>query len=275
MAQKKRGKKEPNRRKAPERRNKPCRVLRIGLIVGNPADTDLDGAEDWILQRARVLGGSFRLWRSRSSSPLDAVQDNDITGGTLPLAFTVHREGAAGNDGYGGLLADCGNCRGRVEELVIFHHGSNVNERDLGAQLVKIFRAIQVPVCRIVWWACNAEVALQVGSGQWTDLMMRQLGQIARCRPCGCEHPIELVWPTAGRCHLTGPGADDLLQTNDGKVNKARWGYRWADGNLHTGYPPSTTSTIPVWPPDRDPPHDQPLQPQGGSVLGADVGRKP
>ena len=270
MAQAKRGKKVPNRRKNPEPQKAPCRVVRIGLIVGAPSNNDLNGAENWIIQRARALGGPFRLWQSRSASPLDRFQDSDITDGVLPLAFTRHSENGVGDAGYAGLLTDYGNCRGRVEELVIFHHGSNVNERDLGAQLVKIFEAIQVPVCRIVWWACNAEVALQVDLNEWTATMMRALARIARCRPCGCTHPIELVWPTRGRCHLTGPGANDELQTNDGLVNTARWGYLWPDGVLHTDYPPGVSTVTS----DRDPPYGQPMQPGNGTVLGTPVGRK-
>lgn len=270
MAQAKRGRKTPDRRKQPEQKERPCHVIRIGLIVGDPANADLNAAENWIIQRAKVLGVSFRLWRSRSASPLDKVQDSDITGGVLPLQFTEHSEKGAGNAGYAGLLPDCANCRGRVEELVIFHHGSNVNERDLGAQLVKLFEAIRVPVCRIVWWACNAEVALKADLNEWTATMMRAFARIARCRPCGCMQPIELVWPTTGRCHLTGPGANDVLQTNDGLVNKARWGYRWPDGELHVDHPPGATTMTS----DRDPPYGQPLQPGNGAVLGTPVGRK-
>lgn len=268
---KQRGKKIPSRRKKPDPKKKPCQVTRIGLIVGAPANNDLNAAENWIIQRAGALGGSFRLWRSRSASPLDKVQDSDISGGVLPLQFTEHSEKGTGNAGYGGLLPESARCRGRIEELVIFHHGSNVNERDLGAQLVKILETIRVPVCRIVWWACNAEVALKIDLNEWTAVMMRQLSRIANCAPCGCAQPIELVWPTAGKCYLTGPAANDVLQTNDGQVNVARWGHRWSDGSLHVDFPPgvSTVSS------DRDPPYNQPVPPQNGNVLGVPVGRKP
>jgi hypothetical protein len=272
------GKDKPNtRRKVPERRDPPpCVVIRLGLVIGPANDNDLDGAAQWLLNRAKALGGKFRLWHSRNSGrPLENFRDIDIEGGFLHAGATEHfGNPGSGQHGYGDVLADCSNCQGRVEELVIFHHGTPVDESAAGDRLVEIFRAIRVPVCRVVWWACGAAVSLDVAEGHWTDLMMRRLGEFSRCRPCGCAHPIELIWPTAGRCHLTGTGANDTLQTNDGNVNRAQWGYRWPDGSLRTSYPPPAGSTVLREPPDREPPFGQPIQPQPGAVLGTNVTRR-
>lgn len=263
----------PARRKRPERRDPPpCIEMRLGIVIGDPDDKDLDGAAQWLIARAGALGGRFRIWQSRSTSqPLENFRDVDVEGGFIHAGSVRHYENPGnGESGYGDVLPDLQNCRGRIVELVIFHHGSPVSESEVGDQLVKIFDAIRVPVCRVVWWACNAAVSLDLAEAHWTDMMMRRLGRHARCRPCGCLHPIELIWPTAGRCHLTGPGANDTPNTNDGNVNRARWGYRWPDGSFNPG-PPPTTSTVPALPDVREPAHGQPTQTGGASVLGANV----
>ena len=263
------------RRKRDDRKETPCIEVRLGIVVGAASDTALDGAAQWLLARAGALGGNFRLWHSRRAGrPLENFRDVDVSGGHLHAGATEHYEHpGSGQSGYGDVLADCRDCRGRVVELVLFHHGSAVDESALGDRLVKIFEAIRVPVCRVVWWACNASVSLDVQEAHWTDLMMRRLGRFARCHPCGCAGPIELIWPTQGRCHLSGTGPNDTLQTNDGKVNRARWGYPQPDGSLGTA--PVGTGTLPAQPTHRDPPYNQPIQPQGGSVLGTNVTKRP
>ena len=262
------------RRKTPDRKQPPCKVMRLGIVIGSAGNDALNGAAEWLMQRAQALGGAFRLWYSPSNTdPLEDFRDTDIEGGALHAGSErYHEHPSGGQKGFGDVLADCAHCRGRIEELVIFHHGGPVNEARVGDQLVKIFDAIEVPVCRIVWWACNANVDLDVREGRWTDLMMRRLGKHSRCKPCGCSHPIELVWPTAGSCYLIG----GTLRTNDGKVNKARWGWPQPDGSLGMDPQPiSPDGMVSRTPTDRDPPFNQPIPPQGGSVLGVDVTKKP
>lgn len=266
------------RRKTPDRRPPPCKVMRLGIVIGSQANEALNVAAQWLMQRAQAQGGAFRLWYSPSSTdPLQAFRDTDIEGGFLHAGGEQYYESpSSGQKGYGQVLADCAHCRGRIEELVIFHHGGPVNEATVGDRLGKIFDAIEVPICRVVWWACNADVSLDVDEGHWTDSMMRRLGKHSRCQPCGCSHPIELVWPTAGRCYLSGPGANDTLQTNDGQVKKARWGWPQPDGSLGMDPQPiSPDGTVSRTPTDRDPPFGQPIPPQAGSVLGSSVTQKP
>lgn len=270
------GKEQPKpRRKAPERRAPPpCVELRLGIIIGRASDRDLDGAAQWLIARAGALGGAFRIWHSRNNSrPLENFRDVDISGGHIHDRGREHFEHPRGGQlGYGDGLADCKDCHGRVVELILFHHGTPVDESAVGDRLADIFAAIRVPVCRVIWWACGASVSLDVAQGHWTDVMMRRLGRNNYCKPCGCAHPIELIWPTAGRAHLSGAGANDTLQTNDGNVNRARWGYRWPDGSLRPDHPPST-STIPSRPDVREPAWGQPIAPQPGTALGTNVTR--
>lgn len=245
--------------KTPEKgrgRENPCKTMRLAIVVGSPRDEALDGAIRWVLERARALGGDFRLWGSRSnSSPLASFRDFDINGGTIRAGSETYREHPSSSQrGYEQVLADLRDCRGRIEELVIFHHGSSVDEAEVGDRLLAIFRAIQVPVCRVVWWACNASVSLDVSWHGWTAAMMRGLGGVNQCEPCGCDAPIELIWPTAGRCYLSGAGAADAPQTNDGKAHRVRWGWRHGDGELHPQPPPD--SHVTREPGDRDPPAD-------------------
>jgi hypothetical protein len=156
---------------------------------------------------------------------------------------------------------------------VIFHHGSAVDEAVLADRLRDIFNALKLPVCRVVWWSCNAAVALDVEWDGATDFMMRVLGAIAMCKPCGCNGPIELIWPTDGRCYLTGDGGSAEPQTNDGKVHRARWGYRQPDGSLGLNPPPGDPHPSPE-PPDRDPPHDESPPRVDGSILGVPVRKR-
>ena len=232
------------------------------------------GATNWLVDRARALGGHFRIWTDRSArDPLDEFRDHDVSGGRRRPNSRRYRLDYD-RDGFGldGLLADCRDCHGRIEELVIFHHGSAVDETVAADRIRDIFNKLKVPVCRVVWWSCNAAVSLDVERDGATDFMMRILGAIARCEPCGCDAPIELIWPTAGLCYIEGPVNDRELRTNDGRVLKARWGYRQADGSLGTHPDPNNPHPSPE-PSDRDPPYGQPPTQEPGSVLGKPVGR--
>ena len=147
------------RRKTPDRRPPACKVMRLGIVIGSQANEALNTAAQWLMQRARAQGGAFRLWYSPSNTdPLQAFRDTDIEGGFLHAGGEQYYEHpSSGQKGYGRVLADCAHCRGRIEELVIFHHGGPVNEATVGDRLVKIFDAIEVPICRIVWWGVQRE----------------------------------------------------------------------------------------------------------------------
>lgn len=261
------------REKVPRgRREKhPCAEMRLAIIVGSRTDRDLRGAEGWAIARARALGGTTHLWRSYSaSSPMREFRAADISGGNIQPDRTRYRRRNDGSHNFGSLLPDFQDCRGRITELVIFHHGSPVDEAELAQELLAIFRAIRVPVCRVVWWACNAAVALDVGEGMWTDTFMKAMGGIARCEPCGCGQAIELVWPTEGKCGINDPANPVAALTGSGKVNRARWGYPQPDGSVGPRPDPaeshhSRNAT------HRDPPHGQPVPQVGGSVMGVPV----
>lgn len=247
-----------------------CKELKLAIIIGSRRDEALNAAAKFVLERSKTLGGEFRIWHSRSTgSPLSRIEDIGATGGRLDKDPQTVRE-----RNFNSLLKACQDCQGRITELVIFHHGDPVDEAVVGRRLRQIFRGIRVPVCRVVWWACNAEVSLDVREGAWTDSLMKELGANARCRPCGCDHPIELIWPTAGKCYLKPDGTGFVPQTNDGKVNRARWGYPQADGSL--GARPDPANPQPTRnPPDRDPDYGQPTGAGTGEVLGVPVTRNP
>lgn len=261
----------PNKNPAPRKRKSECRVARLAIIIGSKTDQALVGAENWSQERARVLGGSFFLWRSYSNrSPLEELSVADISGGRINDQGRYQEHPRQGQSGFGDLLPDFANCRGRIEELVIFHHGSPVDEAEVATQILKIFRAIRVPVCRVVWWACNAGVALEVSLGEWTDSFMKAMGGLAYCRPCGCDHPIELIWPTAGKCGINRPGRPVAALTRSGKVHRLRWGYPQPGGGI--GVRPDPADPQPTRnPPDREPPHNQNPPRVGGTVFGVPV----
>lgn len=246
-----------------------CKELKLAIIIGPSSDKALDAATRFVLERARVLGGNFRIWHSRNArSPLNRIVDIDATGGKLDKDPETVRP-----SGFGSLLKDCQNCQGRITELVIFHHGDPVDEAVVGQKLRRIFQDIRVPVCRVVWWACNAEVALDVSEGGWTDSFMKALGGNARCEPCGCDHPIELIWPTAGKCYLLPRGASFVPQSNDGDVNRARWGYPQPDGSLRPKPDPADPQPTRN-PPVRDPDYGQDTGTGTGDILGVTVTQK-
>ncbi len=252
-----------------------CKEIRLAIIVGPRGDAALGSAIRWLQARAKALSGPFRLWVDQSAAdPLDSFREQDITGGRQPAGSERHKLKPRRADlGLGDLLADCRKCRGRIAELVIFHHGSAVDEAVLADRLREIFDLLQIPVCRVVWWACDAAVSLDVERNGATDVLMRILGSLARCEPCGCGTPVELLWPTAGRCYLADEGAASVPQTNDGEVHRARWGYRQPDGSLGLDPPPGDPHPSPE-PPDREPPYGQEPESGGGHVLGVPVGKK-
>lgn len=251
-----------------------CKVKRLAILIGKANDKAIATAEDWLVARAKALGGTFHLWTDRSAgTPLDSFQAHDISGGKAPNVRTGETYGIAQQRTENGkrltlteelqtLMAGCRGCKGRIEELVIIHHGRAVDEDRLAKVITKIFLEIRVPVCRVVWWSCNAAVSLDMRESGATDTMMRILGgsSIGQCEPCGCKGPITLIWPTAGKCHITGPLVNDELQTNDGLVNKARWGYTGKDGKLEPRPPKGEKQPL-RRPPDRDPayPQEKPL----------------
>jgi hypothetical protein len=259
----------------PTRADSDCKEMRLVIIVGKKNDAALQGAERWALNRAAALGGTFHVWRAYdNASPLEHFRAADLTGGRIRIDPNRYSEDARGRHNFGLLLPDFQNCRGRIVELMIFHHGTPVDEAELAEQLLKIFRAIRVPVCRIIWWACNAAVALEVDPpGAWTDSFMMRMGGLIQCTPCGCVNPIELIWPTAGKCYINGPGQPIAAQTNSGKVHRLRWGYRQPDGSLSPRPDPNDPQPT-RWPNDRDPPHGQPTPRVNGTVMGLGVTKK-
>lgn len=252
----------------------PCAEMRLVIVIGSRTDDSLRGAEKWALERARTLGGTTHIWRGYSNGrPLQRFRAADISGGDIRPDRTTYRRRNDGSHNFGGLLPDFQDCQGRITELVIFHHGSPVDEAEVAQELLTIFRAIRVPVCRIVWWACNAAVALDVSAGGWTDSFMMEMGGRVRCEPCGCASMIELIWPTAGKCGINDP--DDATQapaakTGDGKVHRLRWGYPQPDGSLGPRPDPTLDHTT-RWPNDREPPRDQPTPTVEGAVMGLPV----
>lgn len=261
------------KQRVPKRREEedPCAEMRLVIVIGSRTDASLRGAESWALQRAAALGGTTHIWRSYSNgSPMRKFRSADLSGGNIRPDPATYRRRADGSHNFGGLLPDFQDCRGRISELVIFHHGSPVDEAEVAQELLTIFRAIRVPVCRVVWWACNAAVALDVREGHWTDTFMKAMGGIARCNPCGCEHPIELIWPTAGKCGISKPGQPPAALTGTGKVHRLRWGYPQPDGSLGSR-PDPNESHHSRNPTHRDPPQGQPAPQVDGGVLGVPV----
>lgn len=244
-----------------------CKVARLAIIIGRRGDDSLVNAENWSVERAKALGGNFMLWRSFSSgSPLEQLSAADISNGQINHQGRYHENPRGNESGFDQLLPDFADCKGRIEELVIFHHGSPVDEAEVAAQILKIFQSIRVPVCRIVWWTCNAAVSLQVGEGEWTDSFMKKMGGLARCKPCGCDSPIELVWPTNGKCAIR----NDVPITNSGQVHRLRWGYPQAGGGL--GARPDPNDPQPTRnPPDREPPYGQDPPTEPGTVFDEPV----
>jgi len=267
----------PEKEQIPPRPRKrvPCRTLRLAVIIGSGSDKALRGAENWSRGRARALGGTVQLWRSYSNSdPLEHLSATDISGGGRTPLGRHHRNPVGGQSGYNSLLQDCSECQCRIEEMVIFHHGTPVDEAEVADQLLKIFRIIRVPVCRVVWWACNAAIDLDVTLGGFTDSFMKGMGGLAYCDPCGCSDPIELIWPTVGKCGINKPTDPEAALTLSGRVLRARWGYPQPGGGL--GVEPDPNDPQPTRnPPDRDPPYGQDPPEGPGSVLGLPVTQGP
>jgi len=248
------------------RQEKECGRLRIVLLLGE--DDAIEGAAAWSLRRAAELGGDFELWHTNERDPFgDRVRAMDASGGEQREWEEYHREPSRGEDRYGDLLSDYTERCVLIEELVIVHHGGSVEEDEVLAGLFEILvLEKRIPVCKLVYWACNAAVDLDVSTGHWVDILMRAMGGLSRGQPeCVCHELVELIWPTAGRCHLD-PFDGDRLETNDGDVNRMRWGYRHGDGQLNPSPDPDDSH------PMRNPPNRERAQVRG-SVLGMDVGR--
>lgn len=222
----------------------------------------------WNRSRARALGGAFQLWHTSESDPFgSSVRVMDATGGQQRGWDKYKRRPGTGQKAYADLLSEFPGDSTRIIELVVIHHGSRVKEDEVIAGLLEILvHEKRVPVCKLVYWACNAAVDLDVSEGHWMDILMKAMGGISREQDnCPCPGPVELIWPTAGRCYLD-PFDGDRLESNDGNVNRMRWGYRHPDGQLHREEDPTNPQ------PTRNP-GDRERARSRGTVLGTDVGR--
>ena len=265
MNEKNEQKKQPTPR---QRVNKDCECsgLKIVLLLGR--DEAIEGAAAWALRRARALGGDFQLWHTSESDPFGStVRVMDASGGQQRNWGKYDRDPGRGEKGYDELLAGYPEGCTRIDEFVVIHHGNRVDEDEVIAGLLEILvHEKRIPVCKLVYWACNAAVDLDVSEGHWMDILMKAMGGMNREQDdCPCPGPVELIWPTPGRCYLD-PFEGDRLETNDGNVNRMRWGYRHQDGQLYREPDPNNPQ------PTRNPGRRERARGRG-SVLGTVVGR--
>jgi hypothetical protein len=193
----------------------------------------------------------------------------DITDGVLGPAQDFQRRAVSPELRFGAIHPELADGRGRIDELVIFHHGSQVKEKKVVNGLNEILVQLRrIPVCRLVYWACDAAVELKVTEGSGVDVLMKAFGALAQQEPCGCEDPVELIHPTPGKCAITRPGAPLQIFTADGLVRRLRYGYRQSDGSLSRDPDPSDPQ------PTRAP-QDRDGATESGSVLGVPVESDP
>ncbi|MGH8470098.1 MAG: hypothetical protein ACREX3_15055 [Gammaproteobacteria bacterium] len=246
----------------------PCRVCRLVILIGT--DDAITGARTWSIERARALGGCFLLWEIESASaPFVRISVRDISDGVLGPAQEFQRRGINPERRFGAIHPELADGRGRIGELVIFHHGSQVKEKKVVDALQEILVQLRrVPVCRLIYWACNAAVELDVREGAGIDVLMKAFGALAQQEPCGCDNPVELIHPTPGRCAITRPGVPLRIFTADGLVRRIRYGYRLSDGSLSRDPDPGDPQ------PTRAP-QDRDGATESGSVLGVPVESDP
>jgi hypothetical protein len=105
-----------------------CLVILIGT------DDAITGARTWALERARALGDCFLLWVIESvSAPFYRISVSGVTGGVERPAREFQRLAINPELRFGAMHPDLAGGRGRIDELVIFHHGSQVKE-DKGSE---------------------------------------------------------------------------------------------------------------------------------------------
>lgn len=241
-----------------------CKVCRLVVLIGGMnsdgviRDAAIKGARDWAARRAvEWQGGTgcFQLWKAPSAEArFGRLIVQDISGGSTArdqLQYTPR--GGQVTRSFSQLFPELTGGRGRIDELVIFHHGSQVKREDqvilsLGNILVTI---LSIPVCRLVYWACDAAVELDASPASATDFLMRAFAKLSQEQRCGCKKLVELIKPTAGKCAIKDPSKLADLATGDGRVTRIRWGY------LEEGEPPRQLQ------PDPDPNDKHPfLNPQ-------------
>lgn len=211
-----------------------CPVCRLALLIwidNQGTDPAINGARRWVLERAKALGGCFLLWEVPSSSaPFQRIFVSDIGGGKRGKRQTY---GKLAYRDFAALHPELAQGNGRIDELIVFHHGRAVDESDVLYALWDILtQQLRLTVCRVVYWACNAAVQVDTAVGGDVDGLMRALGALAQREPCRCAGPVEFVYPTPGRCAINEPGQAMRLFTVDGRVQRLRWGYRHPDGTL-------------------------------------------
>ncbi|MGH8512020.1 MAG: hypothetical protein ACREU8_11745 [Gammaproteobacteria bacterium] len=129
---------------------------------------------------------------------------------------------------------------------------------------------LRIPVCRLVYWACGAAVELEAllseARPDGLDVLMRLFGGLAQQEPCGCEGPVDLIYPSPGKCAINKPGEPPSIFTADGTVMRIRWGYRQTDGSLGRDPDPTKGQADRV-PEDRE----GPVPVSGETVMGVEV----
>ncbi len=222
----------------------PCLACRLVILVGGMnavdghiTDKDIKGAQRWAVRRATELsksGECFQLWRMPFTFPFpQRVFAEDISGGTERKAVQHTEKGTSGAiQSFSEILPPGSSAERRIDELVIFQHGvKNIGPKDakeerVVAALKKLLvEILKIPVCRLVYWSCNAAVNLDVSPGSPIDDLMTELAKLSHREPgrCGCRDRIELIKPTDGKCAIKDVAQPKDLATGDGRVIRVRW----------------------------------------------------
>jgi len=218
-----------------------CLACRLVILVGGMdavdgdiTDKDIKGAGRWAVQRATELsrsGECFQLWRMPFTSPLpQRVFAQDISGGTVRQAVQHAKEASGRIQSFSKMLSAGARGLRRIDELVIFQHGvRNIGKKTKEEKVVAALKELlveilKIPVCRLVYWSCNAAVNLDVSPGSPMDDLMTELARLSHLqRGCSCRNRIELIKPTDGKCGIKNEAQPKDLATGDGKVIRVRW----------------------------------------------------
>lgn len=227
------------------------------------------GARDLVLELSKRFRDCFYIWEFNTTTSFRRLRSYKVKDGE-PQDGTEYKSMATPS--FAEMLPELTDGKGRIDELVVFHHGAKAKESKILEFLQEILvDKLKIPVCRLVYWACNAAVSIDFAPGAKLEAgragkaaleLMEGFRSLSLESACECDEPVEFVYPTEGKCYAVLPIDAPKIQTNDGQVRRIRFGFRQADGSI---------GRSPLDPGDPKPSRDVDPEPEKGEVLGLEV----